>query len=322
MRHSHGHESHAGYKVPLACTSRVYYKSQSGFTERVHKSKMPTHATSLSDHTQTRRTFGIVGSVQVTHPGAGSGSAGYGYGWPFFNPRQTRTRAAGSHGPQDSDGLIIAFTEASSHHLYASRHFDRAGPPAPATPPLPPQPHYDGEDSQDDGGDMKTTTDDHSGGDNNVKMITAAVATTKTVKTWQRRKDNHSSGEDEHGGDEDEHGGDDDMRMIAMVAATAKTVKTVAAMQGRPWQRRRPHEDDHGGDSDDMKTTMAAVTTAKTIKMTVTIWPWQRRQHEDDHGDDVDHAKMIMAVATTVKGDSGSDEGGGREGDVNYGIGY
>ncbi|KAH9027541.1 hypothetical protein EDB85DRAFT_1892933, partial [Lactarius pseudohatsudake] len=153
--------------------------------------------------------------------------------------------------------------------------------------PLPPQPRYNGEDSQDDGGDVKTTTDNHGGGDDNTKMITAAAATAKTVKTWQQREDNHSSGEDEHGGD-------DDMRMIAAAAATAKTVKTVAAMQGRPQQWRRRREDDGGGDDDDMKMTMAAATTALTIKMA-------RQQHEDDHGDDVDHAKMIMVVVTMVK---------------------
>ncbi|KAH9016180.1 hypothetical protein EDB85DRAFT_1898287 [Lactarius pseudohatsudake] len=79
----------------------------------------------------------------------------------------------------------------------------------------------------------------------------------------------------------------------------------------RPRRRRRRHEDDHGG-SDDGEDNQDDSDNAKTIK---TRW-----QHEDDHSDDVDHAKMIMAVATTVKGDSGSDEGGGREGDVDYGI--
>ncbi|KAH8996091.1 hypothetical protein EDB86DRAFT_2829233 [Lactarius hatsudake] len=96
-------------------------------------------------------------------------------------------------------------------------------------PPLPPRTHYDGKDSQDGGGDMKTTTDNHSGSNNNAKMITAAVA--KTVKTPRQCKGDHSSS-------------DDDMTMPTAAMTTINI-------------------EDSQGDSD-MKTT-----TAKTITMVV-----------------------------------------------------
>ncbi|KAH9009083.1 hypothetical protein EDB85DRAFT_2298911 [Lactarius pseudohatsudake] len=238
----------------------------------------------------------------------------------------------------DSDGLVIAFTEASSHHLYASRHASTQLASLPLKhvyaailigQDLPLPRLYDfAATSIRYGCDTLNPTD--------LAMTTTStllrrfhqrraprpapapsrldIAPTATSTPLRRRRqrprrrrrqreDDHGGGggdrEDNHSSGEYEHGGDDDMRMIAAAAATAKTVKTVAAMQGRPRQRRRPREDDHGGDGDDMKTTMAAATTAKTIKMTVTTRRQSRRwqRYEDDHGSG---GSMKTTTATTL----------------------
>ncbi|KAH9032001.1 hypothetical protein EDB85DRAFT_2237926 [Lactarius pseudohatsudake] len=107
----------------------------------------------------------------------------------------------------------------------------------------------------------------------------------------------------------------------------AKTIKTAANHGG---DDDKDNQDDHGGGDDDAKTITAVATTAKTIKtamatrrqsrtaaaaaMTTTMRRqsrWRRRREDGGGGDNQDGGGV---------GDSGSDEGGGRAGDVD-GIG-
>ncbi|KAH9017141.1 hypothetical protein EDB85DRAFT_2155404 [Lactarius pseudohatsudake] len=147
--------------------------------------------------------------------------------------------------------LLRTFTSAV-HRDPHRRHLDST------QPPLPPQPHYDGEDSQDGGGDVKTTTNDHGGGNNNAKMITAAAATAKTVKTVavtrrqpgttmrRRTRRRQRQREGDHGG-----GGD------------REDSQDATATQRRPQQRQRRRKDDHGGDDNNARMITAAAATLK-----------------------------------------------------------
>ncbi|KAH9016309.1 hypothetical protein EDB85DRAFT_2207835 [Lactarius pseudohatsudake] len=111
----------------------------------------------------------------------------------------------------------------------------------------------------------------------------------KTIK-------NHS-GDDDKDNRDDHGGGDNDAKTITVAATTAKTIKTAMATRRRS------------------RATAAAATTTRRQSR------WQRRR-EDDHssGDDSDDQGDDDQDGGGV-GDSGSDEGSGREGDVD-GIGY
>ncbi|KAH9041240.1 hypothetical protein EDB85DRAFT_2247934 [Lactarius pseudohatsudake] len=138
--------------------------------------------------------------------------------------------------------------------------------------------------------------------------FTAALLRKERSRRWQQREDDQDCGGDvktikNHSGDDDKDnrddhgGGDDDAKTITAAATTVKTIKTAMATRRRS------------------RATAAAATTTRRQSR------WQRRR-EDDHssGDDGDDQGDDDQDGGGV-GDSGSDEGGGREGDVD-GIGY
>ncbi|KAH9016318.1 hypothetical protein EDB85DRAFT_2207838 [Lactarius pseudohatsudake] len=138
--------------------------------------------------------------------------------------------------------------------------------------------------------------------------FTAALSRKERSRRWEQREDDQDCGGDaktikNHSGDDDKDnrddhgGGDDDAKTITAAATTAKTIKTAMATRRRS------------------RATAAAATMTRRQSR------WQR-QREDDHssGDDGDDQGDDDQDGGGV-GDSGSDEGGGWEGDVD-GIGY
>ncbi|KAH9026862.1 hypothetical protein EDB85DRAFT_1893254 [Lactarius pseudohatsudake] len=186
------------------------------------------------------------------------------------------------------------------------------------------------EDDQDCGGDAKTiknhgsnndedNQDAHGGGGDDAKTITAAATTAKTIKTAMATPTRRRSRTTARRREDDHSGGDDDDNQVG--DSDAETIKS----HGGGGNDNEDNQDDHGGSDDDAKTITAAATTAKSIKSAIATrrrsrataaaattrsqsrW-WRRR--EDNHGggdDDQDGGGV---------GDSGSDEGGGWEGDV------